>query len=207
VTTVKVCGVTCVDDSELAIHCGVDAIGVNLVPTSKRVVDLAGVRRIVEAVAGRAVVVGVVADLAESELRELRVAARLDVLQLHGRESPELVQALLPNAYKALGIGCPADVLEAERYPGDRLLVDALVAGQLGGTGKTFDWALVKALARRRRLVLAGGLTPENVAQAVREVRPWGVDVASGVELAGQPRRKDPERLQRFVQAVHMADA
>jgi phosphoribosylanthranilate isomerase len=207
VTTVKVCGVTCVDDAELAIHCGVDAVGVNLIPTSKRVVDLTGARRIAEALAGRAVVVGVVADLGETELRELRAAARLDLLQLHGHEPPELVQALLPNAYKAIGIGCPADALEVERYPGERLLVDAMVAGQLGGTGKTFDWTLVKALARRRRLVLAGGLTSENVAHAVREVRPWGVDVASGVELVGQPRRKDPDRLQRFVQAVRLADA
>ena len=82
------------------------------------------------------------------------------------------------------------------------VLVDAKVAGQLGGTGTTFDWRLVDALAKERSLLLAGGLGPDNVADAVTAVRPWGVDVASGVALAGEPRRKDPEKVARFVERV-----
>jgi phosphoribosylanthranilate isomerase len=106
----------------------------------------------------------------------------------------------LPHAYKALCIGTRADVLDADRYGGEYLLVDARTAGKRGGTGTTFDWSLVADLARTRKLVLAGGLTPDNVAAAVRAVRPHTVDVASGVERQGDPRRKDLERVRAFVQ-------
>ena len=104
-----------------------------------------------------------------------------------------------------LRVGDAADVARALSFPGHPLLVDAKVGGQLGGTGHTLDWALVEPLARARQLILAGGLTPDNVARAVEIVRPWGVDVASGVERAGEPRRKDPEKMRRFVSAARAA--
>ena len=95
-----------------------------------------------------------------------------------------------------------ADVDRARAYPGEQLLVDARVEGRLGGTGHTVDWDLVAPLARERKLTLAGGLTPENVAAAIERVGPWCVDVASGVEVAGEARRKDLGKVQAFVQAV-----
>lgn len=196
---VKICGVTSVDDARVALDAGADAVGVNLVAGTPREVDSATAAAISRAVGERALVVGVVADRPLEELVRLRAELALGALQLHGDEPPELLRALLPNAYKALRIGSARDVAAAERYPGDRLLVDARVEGRLGGTGRSFDWSLVAELARRRRLMLAGGLDPDNVAAAIAAVDPWGVDVASGVERPGEPRRKDPERVAAFV--------
>jgi phosphoribosylanthranilate isomerase len=102
-------------------------------------------------------------------------------------------------------VGSAQDIELARTFPGHPLLVDAKVEGQLGGTGRCIDWPLVVPLARSRALILAGGLTPENVAEAVRLVQPWGVDTASGVEVAADPRRKDAERMRRFVQAARGA--
>ena len=204
-TVVKVCGVTSVEDAELAVACGADEVGVNLIERSRRAVDVATAGRIAAAITGRATVVAVVADLAVEDLREVLRRTRVDLLQLHGSEPPEVLAALLPAAYQAVRVGGPADVARAESLAGDRILVDACVAGELGGTGRCFDWRLVVGLATRRRIVLAGGLTPVNVGEAVREVRPWGVDVASGVECDGQPRRKDADQMRRFVEAVRGA--
>jgi phosphoribosylanthranilate isomerase len=207
VTYVKVCGITCVEDLELAIASGADAVGLNLIPASKRHVDAASAARLAAAAGDRAVVVGVVADLAVGELRALQTAAQLQLLQLHGSEQPEVLAAILPHGYKAVRIGGPEDVALARQYGGEQILVDAKVAGQLGGTGQSFDWRLVQDLAQQRRVVLAGGLTAQNVVRAVREVKPWGVDVASGVEVDGEPRRKDPGRLRRFIERVREASA
>jgi phosphoribosylanthranilate isomerase len=119
---------------------------------------------------------------------------------LHGDEPPELVGALLPRAYKAIGVKDGSVVELARRYPGERLLLDASVPGMPGGTGRTFDWSIAAEVAKERKLTLAGGLTPENVAEAVRTVRPFRVDVASGVEST--PGRKDPAKIAAFVEAA-----
>jgi phosphoribosylanthranilate isomerase len=126
-------------------------------------------------------------------------------LQLHGDEPEWVLEALLPDAYKAIRIGCAQDLELAGRYGGERILVDAKVPGQLGGTGASFDWSLVSPLSAVRPLVLAGGLTHENVRAAISQVRPAGVDVATGVERPGEPRRKDLEKLARFVEAARQA--
>lgn len=201
---VKVCGVTTSDDARAAVAAGVDAIGLNFVPSSKRYVTPETARRIVEEVGRERVSwVGVVADEPLARLVELRELVGLEWLQLHGHESPEDLERCLPAAYKAVSIASAADVARAEAFGGDRLLVDAHAPGQLGGTGQSFDWSLVGELVRRRRVVLAGGLRPDNVAEAVRRVRPWGVDVASGVESS--PGRKDAEALHRFVSEARAA--
>ena len=199
---VKICGITNVDDAELAIESGASAIGLNFVPSSLRVIDVETARSIVERVGARALTVLVVADRGAGELRDLLRATGARCVQLCGDESPDLVAELLPHAYKAVRVGSAADVTGAARYPGEHLLVDAKVEGMLGGTGKTVDWVLVEPLARLRKLTLAGGLRPGNVADAVRAVRPFCVDVASGVEKEGDPRRKDPEKLRAFRLAV-----
>jgi phosphoribosylanthranilate isomerase len=200
---VKVCGITTVDDALGCVEAGVSSIGVNFVPESPRRVSVETARAIAEAVGKRALVVGVVADLPLAALIELREGAKLGCLQLHGDEAPEALLPLLPHAYKALRIGDADDVRFAERYPGEYLLVDAKVPGALGGTGKTLDFSLVAKLAETRKLTLAGGLTPENVAEAVRAVRPFCVDVASGVERS--PGIKDLARVAAFVRAAREA--
>lgn len=201
---IKICGLTSVEDALLALEAGADALGVNFVPSSKRFVELDVGRAIRDAVGSRAEVVGVVADRSLAELALLRERTGIEWLQLHGNESAEAVRALLPRAYKAIRIGTASDADRARDVPGERLLADAKVDGELGGTGRTFDWQLVNGLAEERPLVLAGGLTAENVAEAVRTVRPFGVDVAGGVE-GSNPRRKDPERLGKFIRAARGA--
>ena len=201
----KICGITTVEDAEMVVENGASAIGLNFVESSPRVIDVETARRIVERVGARTLTVLVVADRGAGELRELLRATGARCLQLSGDEGPELVSELLPHAYKGVRIGSAADVTRAALYPGEHLLVDARVEGKLGGTGKTLDWTLVEPLARARKLTLAGGLRPSNVADAIRAVRPFCVDVASGVEREGDPRRKDPEKVRAFRRALESA--
>lgn len=203
---IKICGVTCVEDVEAALAAGADALGVNLIPSSKRAVDLETLRALAAATGERAELVVVVAGAPSDALDRALEASPGATLQFHGDETPEFVSSRLPRAYKAVGVASPADVAHASRYPGERLLVDAKVNGALGGTGTSFDWTLVQELARERRLIVAGGLHPDNVGDAVRALAPFGVDVASGVE-SGNPRRKDADKMRRFVEAARSAAA
>ncbi|MDP9150427.1 MAG: phosphoribosylanthranilate isomerase [Myxococcota bacterium] len=202
-TLVKICGVTSAQQALQCADAGADAIGVNFVRSSARRVDEDTARAIVSAVGDGALVVGVVAGMTVEAMIALRSATGVGCLQLHGDETPDEVSALLPHAYKAVRVGDDADVHDADAMPGDYVMVDAKVRGALGGTGHVIDWTLVVGLARRRRLVLAGGLTPENVGRAIHEVRPWCVDVASGVEST--PGQKDMGRVNAFVAAVRSA--
>ena len=199
---VKICGVRTLADAELAREAGADAVGLNFVPSSPRVVDIETARQISGHLRGRIEVVAVVADLDLQELGELSSVLKPDFLQLHGNEPSELLERLLPHAYKVIHVKHALDVERADAYGGERLLVDAKVSGHLGGTGTSFDYSLTRPLAKTRQLILAGGLKPETVAQAVAEVGPFGVDVASGVEPKGKPGQKDPELLLSFVRAA-----
>ena len=201
---VKVCGVRTVEDARTCIDAGVSAIGLNFVASSKRRIDVATARAIsdfVHRADARVQVVGVVADRTEDELRDLVDGAALDCLQLHGDEPPALVARFLPHAYKAIRVAGEADIARARAFPGEHVLVDAYVAGALGGTGAVFDWSLARDLARSRKLTLAGGLTPANVAEAIRVVMPYCVDVASGVE-SKEAGVKDPDLVREFVRAA-----
>jgi phosphoribosylanthranilate isomerase len=203
-TYLKICGITSVEDAVLATEAGADALGLNFVRSSKRVIDRVTAAHISDAVGGQIELVAVVADRSSYELEELRAATGIRWLQLHGSESPEDLEFVLPDAYKAIAIGSAADAQRADDYGGARLLVDAKSGrpGELGGTGHRFDWTLVSALSARRDLIVAGGLDPDNVADAIRALAPFGVDVASGVELPGNPRKKDAARLRAFIAAV-----
>jgi phosphoribosylanthranilate isomerase len=200
VTRVKICGVTTVDQAVACVDLGADAIGINFVPSSPRRIDVGTGQAIVRAVGTRTLVVAVVAGESLDAMRALRDATGAGCLQLHGDEPAEDVAALLPHAYKAVRVATAADVAVAAAMPGAYVLVDAKSADALGGTGRLVDWSLVSGLAAERRLVLAGGLHPDNVAQAVAIVRPWCVDVASGVESA--PGVKDLDRVKAFIDRV-----
>jgi len=202
---IKICGITSVDDALAAVDAGADAIGVNLVPTSRRAVTPDVAAEIARRVSEQARVVAVVADASVQALGVLRRELGIDWLQLHGNEPPEQLFALLPNAYKAIAIESPTDVALAAGYAGELLLVDTKVPGALGGTGTSFDWTLVGELAKSRKLILAGGLAPDNVARAISVAGPYGVDVASGVELPEDARRKDAARMRAFVENARRA--
>jgi phosphoribosylanthranilate isomerase len=198
-TWIKICGVTSVEDAEHVVAAGADAIGLNFVPSSKRRVSVEQARLLVAAIAGRVEVVAVVAEPNDAQVRELRDGLGIEWLQLHGAEDAARTAELLPHAFKAVAIATSDDARHAASFPGQRLLVDAKVPGSTGGTGQVFDWQLVRELTERQ-LILAGGLTPANVARAVRELAPFGVDVASGVETA--PGKKDPDLVAAFVKAA-----
>jgi phosphoribosylanthranilate isomerase len=206
-TFVKICGITSVDDALLAIAAGADALGLNFVPSSKRVVDIATAAHIAASVGDLVELVAVVANRSESELLDLRRATGIRWLQLHGAETPADLQAVQPEAFKAVAIGASEDVTRAAQYGGERLLLDAKgPKGELGGTGTRFDWSLASPLIASRPVILAGGLYPDNVGDAIRNLKPFGVDVASGVELAQNPRKKHEGLLRSFMYAVRAAD-
>jgi phosphoribosylanthranilate isomerase len=191
-----------VADARLSVDAGASAIGVNLVPSSLRCIGRDLARSIVQAVGKDALVVAVVRDLAVAAMLEVTREVGCGCLQLHGNEPPESLEPLLPHAYKAIAVATLEDIEQADRYGGEWVLLDTKTSAGSGGTGQAFDWSLARELAKVRKVILAGGLTAENVAEAVRLVRPDTVDVASGVELPGQPRKKDPHRLRAFVAAV-----
>ena len=188
------------EDALAAAEAGASSIGLNFVPQSPRAVEPESARAISRALRdANVLVVGVVADMTLAAMRTLVAEAELGCVQLHGHEDAATVQAMLPHAYKAMRIANEADVAAARAMPGDYILVDAKVEGLLGGGGQTFDWSLVRDLAQERKLTLAGGLGPDNVAAAVRAIRPFCVDVASGVEVLGDPRKKDHRKMRAFV--------
>lgn len=202
-TRVKICGVTSVQDARICAEAGADALGLNFWERSVRRCDPQIAREIALALAGKVLLVGVFVDATEAEIEDTRTRIGLDCVQLHGDEPASLVGRFLPHAYKAVRVR-GADVLaDVRRYPGEHILLDAYVPGVPGGTGATFDWRLAEQVARERKLTLAGGLTADNVAEAVRAVRPFCVDTASGVESA--PGVKDPEQVRAFVREARSA--
>ena len=197
---VKICGLTTVDDALRCIEAGADSIGVNFWPRSPRYVDIPTAREIVQSLKDRAATVGVFVDFTLEQVREILQETGIQWAQLHGDEPPELVAELLPMAYKAIGVKDGSAIELARRYPGEHLLLDASVPGMPGGTGRTFDWDIAATVAKERKLTLAGGLNPDNVADAIQAVNPFRVDVASGVESA--PGQKDQAKIQAFIAAT-----
>jgi phosphoribosylanthranilate isomerase len=202
-TRIKVCGVTRLEDALMLEREGVDAIGFNFVLASPRSVPPNVAASICARLGPATATVAVVANRSAHDVRALLDATGIRWVQFHGDEPPHLVAQFLPFAYKAIAVRDASDVMAAESYAGEHLLVDARVDGLLGGTGQVFDWQLVNALASRRKLTLAGGLNKANVARAIETVRPYCVDVASGVESS--PGVKDARLVRAFVQAARLS--
>jgi len=200
---VKICGITRSEDAEQAVRAGADWLGINFWPKSKRfatrevAIEIAAAAR-----AARADVelVGVFVNQPVAEIDAVADALALDYVQLHGDETPSTCAHFGARAIKAIAVRGMEDVRLLDDFPATTFLLDTPSAGY-GGSGRTFDWTLAKAaVGSGRRILLAGGLDVENVAAAVREVRPFGVDVASGVEMA--PGVKDSEKVRRFIAAA-----
>jgi phosphoribosylanthranilate isomerase len=209
---VKICGITNVGDALAALAAGADFLGFVLVPGTPRQVTSGQAAAIIREIRACAVadrvtpprLVGVFQDASEAEIQTAVAECGFDVIQLHGDEPDSLVQRLGPErVWKMLPLRTPQDVARAAAHPASAVLADAVRGAQRGGTGAVCDWELAAAVARQRRLVLAGGLTPENIAAAVAQVRPWAVDVGSGVEAA--KGKKDHAKIQSLIQAVRRA--
>ena len=200
-TKIKICGIKTVDDALAALDAGADMLGFNFYPKSARYVSVGQCRDVMSVMRkyGHITYVGVFVNASVAEIRATMETAALTLAQLHGDETFEMVQSLDGKAFKAFR-GVP-DVLNGfAREDAPALLVDASVKGSYGGTGMTADWNSAAGLAKQVPLLLAGGLTPENVADAVRQVQPWVVDVASGVEST--PGKKDLAKMKAFIKAV-----
>ena len=206
-TRVKLCGTTRLEDAELAASLGAWAIGFVLWPQSKRACDPAVAAGIARAVRRRLELVGVFVNPHLDEVVHAVEGIGLTHVQLHGDEGPAFCAAVAQRTgarvIKALRIGSGADIRAAERFHTDFHLLDAAVAGARGGTGRTWDWDLAAQRRSPIPAILSGGLTPENVADGIAAVRPWAVDVASGVEAA--PGIKDPAKAEAFVAAAYGA--
>jgi phosphoribosylanthranilate isomerase len=202
---VKVCGVTSPEDALLAAEAGAAAVGMVFWPNSPRFVDRALARRIAEALPSFVLRVGVFVDQSLDMLTRTAEDVGLDIIQLHGGEPPEMVACLPRRALKAIRVGDDEPVLdELAKYDGAAILLDTKDEQRPGGTGRPFDWRLAQRVrAKVPFLVLAGGLTAENVAQAIKSVGPDAVDVSSGVEAS--PGKKDAGKLKAFFEAVRSA--
>jgi phosphoribosylanthranilate isomerase len=202
-TKIKICGIKSVNDALAALDAGADMLGFNFYPKSPRYIDVGTCRDIMSVMRkyGHIAYVGVFVNASAAQVRATMETCALALAQLHGDETSEMVQSLYGKAFKAFrGIPEAGRINGFARDEAPALLVDASVKGSYGGTGAIADWKAAADLARHYPILLAGGLTPENVAEAVRRVQPWGVDVASGVESL--PGRKDAVKMKAFVKAV-----
>ncbi len=199
---VKICGITRLDDALAAVRLGADALGFNFWPRSKRYLPPADARAIVRRLPAFVTPVGVFVDPTRDEVLRAVDQAGIAVAQLHGDEEPALCASLPVPVLKGIRLSGPKAVAQLAAYEVMGFLLDAPSAGY-GGSGTTCDWSLAAEVARELPVVLAGGLHPDNVAEAVRVVRPWAVDVASGVESA--PGVKDGARMRLFVERAKEA--
>lgn len=199
---VKVCGITSYEDASAALESGADALGFNFFPRSPRYILPDTARSIIERLPPFAVTVGLfVNEASPARVQAAARAAGVRVLQLHGDETPDYCEALREwPVIKAVRVGEKGIPAGLDAYPVQALLLDAKDDVLFGGTGKSFDWKLARDMCRARPIILAGGLRPDNVKEAVRMVEPYAVDVCSGVESA--PGKKDIVLLRRFMDEV-----
>ena len=205
-TRVKICGITTWDDARLCVDLGASALGFNFYPHSPRAISPADAWSIIRRLPPFVEVVGVFVNWPPLVVDALARAVRLGAVQLHGSESPREVKELSRRhrVIKAAAVKPGFRIASLARYrAADALLLDGFASGKHGGTGRPLDWNLAREASRYGRIILAGGLTPENVSEAIRAVQPYAVDVASGAEA--RPGIKDPAKLRALFAAVESA--
>jgi phosphoribosylanthranilate isomerase len=203
-TEIKICGITRIEDALAAAESGADAVGFIFHEASPRYIEPGRAKRIVTALAGRIATVGVFVNCEAREVERIAGQCGIDLIQLHGDESPGDCQRFPPGrVIKAVFPRTTEGLRAFDRYTVRALLIDARDLSRYGGTGKRADWSLAAALAKRRPLILAGGLNEENICEALTAVAPQAVDINSGCEKA--PGVKDHERLRRIVGMIHRA--
>lgn len=204
---VKICGITSLADALVAIDAGADALGFVFWEKSPRYIDPADAAHITSELAPFVKTVGVFVNEAPDIIRDTIEAAGIDCVQLHGDETPEDAEEVArvtgAPVIKAIRVGGPGSLKALESYKVSALLLDTYRKGTPGGTGETFDWTLAIEAKAAGRIILSGGLTPHNVAKAVATVRPYAVDVSSGVESA--PGKKDADKVRMFIEEARKA--
>ncbi|HYS06151.1 MAG TPA: phosphoribosylanthranilate isomerase [Candidatus Dormibacteraeota bacterium] len=203
IVRVKLCGLTRLEDVLLGVELGVDAFGFNFVEDSPRRITPAQARDLCAAVPPFTSRVGVFADQLPRVMEATALLAGLTCLQLHGDEPPESCRSIALPWYKAHRVGPDFVPESVSRYRSSTCLLDAHVPGRKGGTGTTFDWTVARLTSAYARVIVAGGLTPVNVGDAIAAARPYGIDVSSGVESA--PGKKDRRLLSAFMKRVREA--
>ena len=196
---IKICGITNLDDARLAAELGADALGFIFYPKSLRRVTLEQAANICKSLPLFVATVGVFVNAIRQEIESTLAECRLTALQFHGDEPPGFCRQFAARTIKAIRVQDEDSLRAAVEYDVDALLLDTYTETERGGTGRTFDWSIaVRAKEIGLPIVLSGGLTAANVQEAIRKVRPYAVDVSSGVE--SEPGRKDPEKLRRFIE-------
>ena len=203
-TRIKICGLTRAEDICSLAGFGIDFVGFVFVPASPRFLSRAKAVGLASLVKDGIKKIGVFANQDQSLVSSLSRDVGLDFLQFHGEETPEFCRSFGLPFFKAFPVLGTVAWEKAAAYRPGKILLDSSSRSKRGGTGIAFDWSLALGDRRGMDLILAGGLNPENVGEAIRRVRPWGVDVSSGVELA--PGVKEIEKIRRFVEAVKAAD-
>lgn len=192
---VKICGITNVKDAMCAVEAGADAIGFVFAPSSRQI-NTRTARLIVRELPPFVKTVGVFVNESLFNIQKIQDEVKIDLIQLSGEESEDLATYFGPDAIKTIHVSIEQP-LNPKSYPYNTILLDTAHPREKGGTGKTFDWKLAIELARSRPIILAGGLGPENVTKAIKMVRPYAVDVSSGVEQ--EPGRKDDVKVRTFI--------
>jgi phosphoribosylanthranilate isomerase len=203
-TRVKVCGITNLEDALAAAEMGADALGFVLAP-SPRQVSPENLRRLVADLPPLIIKVGVFVDSPLDEVRRIMSDCGLNLAQLHGSESPEYCEALFPRAIKAFQVKDATVLKLLPLYHTSAYLLDGYHSKLKGGSGQSFDWEILQQAKGLGRIILSGGLTPDNVARAIAVAKPYGVDVASGVEAC--PGKKDHTKLAAFIRAVKESES
>lgn len=202
---VKICGITNVRDARMCVRLGADALGFNLYPRSPRYVKKERVKAIVASLPPFVTPVGLFVDEDSGEVQRTCEFCGLQVAQLHGSESPRYLDSLRHLIrIKAVRLATESDLRRLPRYRAEAYLLDACVPGKLGGTGKTFNWEWAQEARKYGPIILAGGLHPDNVAEAVRVAKPYAVDVATGVEF--EPGKKNKILVGEFIRRAKAAD-
>jgi phosphoribosylanthranilate isomerase len=195
---VKICGITCLEDAQAAVEAGADALGFVFYPPSPRYVTPAQAREIIRRLPPFVTTVGLVVDVPLDTVNDMAAYCGLDRIQLHGHETPEFCREVKQPVIKAFRIKNADSLARLPRYTVSAYLLDAYVEGALpGGTGASFSWELASQAKPYGPVILAGGLTPENVAAAIVQIRPYGVEVSTGVER--RPGLKDHQRVHDFI--------
>ena len=197
---VKVCGTTRLKDALLAVECGADAIGFIFYKKSPRCVSAKTAKEICSKLPPFVSRVGVFVNETADTINRIADRCGLDAVQLHGDETPAFCKKIKHRVIKAVRVKDAASLKEISRYPVDGFLLDTYKKDQWGGTGKVFDWELALRAKKYGPVILAGGLNPRNVKEAIKKVKPYGVDVSSGVEQL--PGKKDPKKVKAFLKAV-----
>jgi len=203
---VKICGVRSLEEAQAAVDAGADALGFNFWPPSARFIEPHAAREVIAGITPTVCTVGVFVNEEASRIVDIASALGLSAVQLHGDESAEFCERLAPiKTIKAIRVGQDFDLSVIENYRVNMVLLDSSIEGSYGGTGRSFDWRIAIEAKHLAPIILAGGLTIENVWDAITQVRPAAIDVCSGVEA--EPGRKDLDKLRGFMAVAARANA